>query len=129
MDELVSRIVSATGIDAGVAEKAIGIIINFIAKEGPAEPVQQLLAAFPGAADIVAAGGEGGGGGGLMGALGGMMGMGGIMAVGQQLMGAGLSMGQVQTVSKEVMGYAREKAGEDTVGQIVAAIPGLSQFV
>lgn len=128
MDELVSRIVSITGLDAGVAEKAIGIIINFIAKEGPAEPVQQLLAAFPGAADIVAAGGEGGGGG-LMGALGGMMGMGGIMAVGQQLMGAGLSMGQVQTVSKEVMAFAREKAGEDTVGQIVGAIPGLSQFV
>jgi hypothetical protein len=44
-------------------------------------------------------------------------------------MGAGLSMAQVQAVTKEVIAYAREKAGDDAVGEIVAAIPGLSQFV
>jgi hypothetical protein len=38
-------------------------------------------------------------------------------------------MGQVQGVTKEVIGYAREKAGEETLGEIVGAIPGLSQFV
>jgi hypothetical protein len=44
-------------------------------------------------------------------------------------MAAGLDMGQVQTVTKEVIAYAREKAGEDTVGEIVGSIPGLGQFV
>jgi hypothetical protein len=44
-------------------------------------------------------------------------------------MAAGLSMGQVQSVTREIVAYAREKAGEDTVGEVVGAIPGLSQFV
>jgi hypothetical protein len=38
-------------------------------------------------------------------------------------------MGQVQSVTREVIGYAREKAGEDTVGDIVGAVPGLAEFV
>ena len=56
-------------------------------------------------------------------------GMGGIMGAGNRLMAAGLSMGQVQSVTQEVVAYAREKAGEETLGEIVGAIPGLSQFV
>jgi hypothetical protein len=38
-------------------------------------------------------------------------------------------MGQIQGVTRETIAYAREKAGEDVVGQIVGAIPGLDQFV
>jgi hypothetical protein len=60
---------------------------------------------------------------------GGMFAMGGIMGAGTKMMAAGLSMGQVQGVTKEVIGYAREKAGDDALGEIVGAIPGLSQFV
>jgi len=55
--------------------------------------------------------------------------MGGVMGAGMQMMSAGLSMGQVQSVTREVIAYTREKAGEDAVGEIVAAIPGLAQFV
>ena len=51
------------------------------------------------------------------------------MALAGQLTGAGLSMSQMQAVGKELFAYVREKAGEDTVGGIVAAVPGLSQFV
>ena len=58
-----------------------------------------------------------------------MFGMGGIMGAGTKMMAAGLSMGQVQGVTREIIAYAREKAGEDAVGEIVGAIPGLSQFV
>jgi hypothetical protein len=58
-----------------------------------------------------------------------MFGMGGIMGAGTKMMAAGLSMGQVQGVTKEVIAYAREKVGEDEIGEIVGAIPGLSQFV
>jgi hypothetical protein len=71
-----------------------------------------------------------GGGGGLMGALGGLMGGGGgLMALAGKLTGLGLGMGEMQSVGKEVFAYAREKAGEDVVGQIAGAIPGLSQFI
>ena len=119
MDELVSRLVTEVGIDRDVAEKAVGIILAFLLKEGPADKVQALLASMPGA-EAAAQAGEAAGGG---------FGMGGIMGVGTQLMSAGLSMGEVQSVARTLLAYAREKAGEDTVGEIVAAIPGLSQFV
>ena len=123
MDELIERLTAKTGVDASVAEKAIGIILDFLAKEGPAETVHQLVAQMPGAeallqsaqADSAAAGVTGG--------------MGGLMGAANRLMAAGLSMGQVQSVTQELVAYAREKAGEDTVGEIVGAVPGLSQFV
>jgi hypothetical protein len=55
--------------------------------------------------------------------------MGGVMGAGMRMMSAGLSLGQVQSVTRAVIAFTREKAGEDAVGEIVAAIPGLSQFV
>jgi hypothetical protein len=32
-------------------------------------------------------------------------------------------------VTRETIAYTREKAGEDAIGEIVGAIPGLSQFI
>jgi hypothetical protein len=120
MDELVERLVANVGVDRAIAEKAIGIILAFLAKEGPAAQVQALTEKLPGAAALLEASSASDSGG---------FGMGGIMGAGTKLMAAGLSMGQVQSVTKEIIAYAREKAGEDTVGEIVAAIPGLGQFV
>jgi hypothetical protein len=45
------------------------------------------------------------------------------------MMGAGLSMGQVQGITRQFIAFAREKVGKDAVGEIVGAIPSLSQFV
>ncbi len=122
MDELVARLVANVGVDRVAAEKAVGIIFTFLSKEGPADKVQALLDRIPGAQALMQAQ-EG------VDAGGGMLGMGGIMGAGTRMMAAGLSMGQVQGVTREVIGFAREKAGEDAVGEVVAAIPGLSQFV
>jgi hypothetical protein len=44
-------------------------------------------------------------------------------------MGIGLAMDQIRNVTREVIGYAREKAGDAAVGDIVGAIPGLGQFI
>ncbi len=126
MEELIGRISSAAGIDQGLAQKALGMILAFLQKDGPSDSVATLMNALPGAEALAAA--NAGGGGGMMGGLMGMMGGGGVMGLGTQLMGAGLSMGQIQTVSKEVFAYGREKAGEDVIGSIVGAIPGLGQF-
>jgi hypothetical protein len=118
MDELIGRLVSDVGVDRGAAETAIGIILDFLAKEGPADKVQLLIAKLPGAEALqqkaAAVGGSG---------------MGGVMGAGMSMMSAGLSMGQVQDVTRQFIAFAREKVGEDAVGEIVAAIPGLSQFV
>jgi hypothetical protein len=123
MDDLIERLVTSTGIERPVAQKSVGIILDFLLKEGPPDKVQALIDKMPGAAALVATEQSGGGSGGFFG------GMGGVMGAANRLMAAGLSMGQVQSVTQEVVGYAREKAGEDTVGDIVGAIPGLSQFV
>jgi hypothetical protein len=129
MDELINRIVGNVGIDAGLAQKCVGLILGFLQKEGPAAEVGQMFDAMPGAADL-AAEHAGGGGGGMLGGLMGMMGGGGgVMGLGTQLMGAGLSMGQMGDLGKELFAFGREKAGEDAMGAIVGAIPGLSQFV
>ncbi|WFT77843.1 MULTISPECIES: hypothetical protein [unclassified Methylobacterium] len=131
MEELVARVTQATGLDATTAQTAIGLILTFLQKEGPTDEVNQLIAAIPGADGAVAQAGDGGpgqGGGGLMGMLGGMMG-GGVMALGQKLMAEGVSMGQMQPLGRELFAYGREKAGEDVIGPIVGAVPGLSQFI
>ena len=121
MDELIGRLVADTGIDRPTAEKAVGIILDFLVKEGPADKVQALLAKLPGAEALMQkTAGESGGLGGLMG---------GVMGAGMRMMSAGLSMGQVQGVTRAVIAYAREQAGEEAVGDIVGAIPGLGQFV
>jgi hypothetical protein len=129
MQDLINRVVTNVGLDAALAEKAIGMILAFLKKEGPEAEIGQLMAAMPGAEALAAANAPGEGGGGLMGGLMSMMGGGGVMALGQQLMGAGIGMGQIQGLSKEVFAYGQEKAGEDVMGAIVGAIPGLGQFV
>jgi hypothetical protein len=120
MDELIERLATTVGIDRATAEKAIGIILEFLRKEGPADKVQALIDSMPGAAPLIDAAGAQGGG---------LFAMGGVMGAGSKLMGAGLSMGQVQAVTKETIAYTREKIGEDALGDIVGAIPGLGQFI
>ena len=119
MDELVGRLVANVGVDRGTAEKAVGIILDFLRKEGPPDKVQALIDQLPGVEALLAQHSESGGG----------FSMGGIMGAGTKMMSAGLSMSQVQGVTRETIAYAREKIGDDALGEIVGAIPGLSQFV
>jgi hypothetical protein len=122
MDELVARLVANVGVDRVAAEKSVVIILGFLRKEGPPDKVQALIDRLPGAEALLQA---------QQGAdtAGGMFAMGGIMGAGTKMMAAGLNMGEVQGVTKEVIAYSREKAGEDAIGEIVGAIPGLSQFI
>ena len=123
MDELVARLVANVGVDQTAAEKAIGIIFEFLLKEGPPDKVKALMDRLPGAAERMEAqeGVDASGGGSFA--------LGGIMGAGTKMMSAGLSMAQVQAVTRETIAFAREKAGEDAIGEIVVAIPGLGQFV
>jgi hypothetical protein len=120
MDELIGRLVANVGVERSAAEKAVIIIFDFLRKEGPTDKVGTLIDGLPGAEALRANQSEAGGG---------MSSMGGIMGAGTKMMAAGLSMGQVQGVTREFIAYAREKIGDDAVGEIVGAIPGLSQFV
>jgi hypothetical protein len=121
MDELVGRIVANVGVTRPVAETAVGIILDFLSREVPPEMVAPLLARVPGVDALITVAHD---------SAGGMpIGIGGLMGVGTRLMGAGLGMDQIQGVTREIIEFAREKAGQETVDGFAAAIPALRQFL
>ena len=124
MNDIIRQISEATGIQPNVAEKALGMMLGFLEKEGEDGKVHQMLAAIPGAKDLVSQYGGDGAGGFLAGLAGG-----GIMGLGQQLMSLGLGMGEITALAKQTIAIAKQYAGEQVVDEVVASIPGLGQFV
>ena len=135
MDNLIARVAAAANTTPETARQAVALIVDFLKREAPDDAIQALTAKAPELNAIVAslssAGGEGMGAvlKGLMGTGSGSMGGGGLMALGGSLMGLGLTMDQIQSAGKEVFAYARNAAGDEVVGEISAAIPGLAQFI
>lgn len=125
MEPLTARIQELTGLDPSLSERAIGMILQFLVKEGPNDEVQRLIDALPGAQQALAMSGDGGPGE----TAGGFMGGGGVMALGGKLMGLGISMSQMQVLGRELFAFGRDHAGEDVMGAIVGSVPGLNQFV
>ena len=129
MNELVTRVADNVGITPDTAEKAVGMMLGFLQREADDGAVARMIEAIPGAPELVAKfNGEGQGGGGLLGGLISSFG-GGVMALGQQLMGLGLGMGEITALAKETIKVAREHAGDETVDPVVAGVPGLTQYV
>nr|WP_316653109.1 hypothetical protein [uncultured Gellertiella sp.] len=126
MNELVTEVADRVGIEPATAEKAVGMMLAFLQKEADGDAVARMIAAIPGGEALAANASSGGGG--LLGSLMGAMG-GGVMALGQQLMSQGLGMGEITGLARETMAVAKRYAGEDVVDQVVASVPGLSQFV
>jgi hypothetical protein len=120
MDELVGRLAEKAVIDKAVAEKTIGIILDFLRNEGPSDKVQRLIDKIPGAEAAIAASRKNGGLGRLMG--------GGLMALGSRLMGLGLGMAEIQKIARELFRFGRDTIGADQMAEIIAGTPGLSQF-
>jgi len=123
MNDIIRQISEATGIAPAVAEKALGLMLGFLEKEGEDGPVRTMISKIPGAAELISE--HGGTGGGFMA---GLMG-GGVMGLGQQLMGLGLGMGEITALAKQTIALAKKYAGEEVVDEVVASIPGLGQFV
>ena len=124
MEELITRIAAEAGIAPETAEKAVGMILGFLRKEGPPADVDALFAAVPGATEAAAGGASGGAPEDPI-----DVSASGLMGLAGQLTNLGLGMGQMQTIGRQVFAFAREKAGDEAVGQVVAAIPGLGQFL
>jgi hypothetical protein len=129
MQDLIDRIVTATGLPPERAEKALGITLNLIRTQGNPNKVEELFARLPGAVELVAAqGGDGAGKGGLLGMLAGGM-MGGPLAAISKLTSAGLNMDQIKILGTLTLDYAKEKAGAQLVKDVAGSIPGLSGYV
>src|SRR5260370_16167204 len=117
MDELIARLVADVGIDRATAEKAVGIILEFLVKEGPADKVQPLLTKLPGAEAVMQRAATENDNAGLMAGA-----MGGVMGAGMRMMSAGFSMGQVQSVTRPGIAYTREKASENPAAEHLPAV-------
>lgn len=130
MEELIARLIQTAGLDPATAEQAVGIIIGFLEKHAPASAVARLSDAIPGAKDSANAAAADGPRG-LAGLFGGLLtqGSGDLTGLGGQLVSAGLHMNQIQTVAHELFAFARAKVDENTVNEILDAVPGLKQFV
>jgi hypothetical protein len=120
MDELIGRLALHAGINDVVAEKTIGIILDFLRNEGPSEKVQALIERIPGAEAAITDSSNSSGLARLMG--------GGLMALGTKLMGLGLGMNEIQSVAREILRFGRDKIGAEQMGEIIAGTPGLNQF-
>lgn len=126
MQELITSLSTQTGLSPSTLEKAIGIIIALLRKQGEPAKVAELLARIPGAAELANRHGEAKASG-LMGLLGGAMG--GPLAAVAKLQAAGLSMEQIKTVGAGVLAHAKQMAGPELVKQVAGSIPGLSEHV
>ncbi len=135
MDNVIARVATTANLSPEVARKTVALIADFIQREASEDAVKELWEKAPELHAIVASGDKTGGEGmgfglkGLMGIATGAMGGGGLMSLGGELMGLGLSMDQIQIAGREVFAYAREVAGDQVIGEIAASIPGLSQFI
>lgn len=128
MDELVERVSTAAGIEPESARKAIGLILNFLLTEGPEPQVNRIIDTIPGAREAVSGAALEEDGGSVLSGTTGAKGA-GLMGLASQLTGLGLSMGEMQTIGGEVLGYARETVGEDVVGEVAGAVPGMHQLM
>jgi hypothetical protein len=129
MQNLISKITNATGLDSATAEKAVGILLNLVATQGDKAKVATLFEKLPGAAELVAAhGGDGAGGGGLMGMLAGGL-MGGPLAMITKLQAIGLNVDQIKKVGTLTLDHAKKQAGIKAVREAAANIPGLNTYI
>ena|SRR5579863_4152530 len=135
MDNVIARVAAAAHIQADVAREATAAVLDFLQREAPADVMERVFEHAPALKAVIASGANSGGEGmgaglkGLMGVGAGSMGGGGVMALGGQLMGLGLDMEQMQAMGKALFSYVREFAGDEAVGEISAAVPGLAQFI
>jgi hypothetical protein len=134
MENLVSEVATAANVAPDVARQAVAHILDFLKREAPEQAMAAVFDKAPALRAVAATAHTGGEGlgttlRGLMGTGAGAMGGGGLMALGGDLMNLGLTMDQVQTIGKQVFAYTREKCGDELVGEISGAIPGLSQFI
>ncbi|KZK81634.1 hypothetical protein PsW64_02221 [Pseudovibrio sp. W64] len=128
MHVLVDRITERTGLDPEKAQPAVGIMLNFIAKNSSKEEVEALLEAFPAAEGFLAID-EATENKGLLGGLASKMNASvGVLAALNEMTSLGLSVEEIQQVAKETVQYTREKVGPEMTDEIVARVPGLAEI-
>ena len=113
MDDLMEEIMTKTGLGKPAVEQALGIIISFLEREGPAGKVTPMIDKLPGARALAEAHG----------------GSGGLFAVFNDLSAAGLGLGEIREVAGAFIRFAKARLGASEVDAVIRAIPSVAQFI
>lgn len=118
MDELIERIERRVGVEPEAARKSIAAILTYLDRNAPKDRMAELYAAVPEAEGLVTKRR-----GGIFSAF-----SGGLMGIYSQLTSAGFSVEQLQMAGEEVVAFAREKAGDAVVDDLIESTPGVRQL-
>lgn len=118
MDELIERIERRAGVEPDTARKSIAAILTYLDRNAPKGRMAELYAAVPEAEGLVTKRR-----GGIFSAF-----SGGLMGIYSQLTSAGFTVEQMQMAGEEVVAYAREKAGDAVVDDLIESTPGVRQL-
>ncbi len=114
MTDLIDQIAASTGVDRDATEKTIGIIASFLRGQAPATTAAAVLDKLPEVAALADRQGKI---------------FGGMFGAFNAISGVGLGMGEVQAVARAFQKFAKERAGEKEVDDLLASVPALNQFL
>ena len=118
MDELIERIERKAGVAPDTARKSIAAILTYLDRNAPKVRMAELYVAMPEARGLVTKRR-----GSIFSAF-----SGGLMGIYSQLTSAGFTVEQMQMAGEEVVAYAREKAGDAVVDDLIESTPGVRQL-
>ena len=113
MDELIDRTVAATGLDPMMVAPAVAILVAYLLREAPAGSATSLLAALPGAARLVA-----------VPRLQTSVERKGVF---QQIIDLGWRPRLVTRLVSTVVGFCRERVGDDVMDDVLRSTPGIAE--
>ena len=135
MDQIVSAIAQKLGIPEAVVRSGLAVVLNFLKQKAGGTEFGALLNMIPGASDLAnAPAPDAGVGGNLLGNLIGSVSsmFGGQSAdIGKAVAGlenAGIKTEQIAPFVQTFVGEAKKIAGEDTVNNVLASVPGLANL-
>ena len=128
MSNIITELATKAGISPELARKGMGMTLEFLKGQLPADAYSQLSAAVPGAEGMVAAANqaEGQPAGGVFGSVAGMLGKlvgGGGAELAGKLANAGFSMEQVQSFLPQVLAFLKDKLPPDVLQKLSGLIP------
>ncbi len=139
MDELIAQLTGKLGLDASVANSATGKAMAMIKEHAGDDLFSKITDAVPGAGEAASKGAEepspSQGGGGMLGQLSGMASSalggsaGGGLELGAALSASGIKSDQMGGFVSMVIGFLKEKAGDEVMDQILAKFPMLKTLV
>lgn len=124
MRDLIARLQTRLGISEDAARRAIEVVVDFVSQEAPPGAMDELDAAIPGLKALAATLPDAGAPPASASHFGGMA---RLMVAADRMMAAGMTMPQAQQATREIIAYARERAGAPLVDRVVESVPGLRQ--